>query len=132
MEDEENQKKIFELGMMENRLKQLDQQLSLVDNQILEDKNLEKNIEEMGKNGKSDAVFPFGGGIFLHGSLNKIESVLVNVGSGVIIEKNLESVLKFLQKRIRRMNEAKEELGNQVKEIVSVISGIEHSVQRNG
>ena len=128
---EESQRKMMELGMMENTLKQIDQQLGAIEQQILQDKSLEISLDELGKNGKSEAVFPFGGGIFINGSVEKIKNVLVSIGSGIIVEKDIENAKKFLQERIGKMSSAKEQLGIQVEEILSAATNVEKGIRES-
>lgn len=128
--DEEAGKKMFEMQIMENKLKQLDQQLNMIEQQITQDQELKENLKEMAKKDKFDLIFPIGGGIFVKGSLEKMDKVIVNVGSGVMVEKKVEEAKEFLIKRRERFLQAKEELGEQVKELIRSIPNVGEKLEK--
>ena len=129
MKKEDIQSKIIEMQVIENKLKQLDQQLNLVDQQLVEDTKLESNLKDLEDKPKSEAIFPLGGGIFARGSLDKPDKVLVSVGSGILIEKSIKDGLKTLDKRKNRLVEAKEELGNHVKKLLNSMGELEKTIR---
>ncbi|MFC1685656.1 prefoldin subunit alpha [Nanoarchaeota archaeon] len=131
MEKDDMQSKIFEISMLENKLKQLDQQLNMIEQQIAEDQRLEENLKDLKNNEKSDAILPLGGGIFARGSLNKTDKLLVNIGAGILSEKSLDEAREGVGKRKDRLLEAKEELGKQMQKIVLTMSDLEKTIKGN-
>ncbi len=129
MENEKLQKAMFEMNVMENKLKQLDQQLSILEQHILQDEGIEANIEELSKSGKAEVVLPLGGGIFSQGSMDKIDKLLVSVGANVLVEKTVEEAKKSVSKRKEKMISAREDLANQVKTIVESMARIEKEIR---
>jgi len=129
MEKEEIQSKIMEMNMLENRLKQLDQQLGMIEQQILEDEKLEENLKDLKNKEKSEAVLPLGGGIFVQGSVEKTDKVLVNIGSKILVEKSVDEAGEILGKRRQKLGDGKEELGNEIKRIVQSMVEIEKELK---
>jgi len=129
MEKEEMQGKIFEMSMMENKLKHLDQQLGLVEQQLAEDTKLGENLNNLKDKEQSEAVLSLGGGVFVKGNVNSTKEVIINVGSGVFIEKSIDEGINFIGKRKDKLLEARGELGSQIKEIVSSMAEIENKLR---
>lgn len=126
---ENMQSKIFEMNILEGKLKQLDQQLGMVDQQIVEDEKLIVHLNELREKPTSDAILPLGGGIFARGSLETLNKVIVNIGSGILVEKNVVDGLKIIEKRMEKLLEAKEELGIQMRKVAESMSGIEKDIR---
>ena len=132
MEKEQMGKAMLEMSMMENQLKQLDQQLSMLEQQIMEDEKVEANLDELRKNGKSEVILPLGGGIFTHGHMEKLDNVIVSVGANILVEKSVDDSKKMLEIRRKRMIEAREELANQVKNILQSMTHLEKGLRESG
>jgi prefoldin alpha subunit len=64
-----------------------------------------KNLKE-GKN----ALFNLGSGMFISGEMKDTNKILVNVGSNILIEMNVDNALRFTTERKKEVSEAKEEL----------------------
>ena len=129
MENEEMQKAVFEISMMENRLKQLDQNLSMIEQQIMEHERIENSLNELGKEKNSDMIFPIGAGVFANGNLKDSESLLVSIGSGIVIEKNLAETNLIISKRKEKLVSLREELGGQMKILVEAMARIEQALR---
>lgn len=129
MEKENLQNKILEMNLMENRLKQLDQQLNMIEQQLVEDEKLEEYLTELKSSPKSGAIFPLGGGIFVKGSLEKVDTVLVNIGSKILVEKSVDDAKKLIEKRKNKLNVAKVDLGNHIREIMQSMAGLENGLK---
>jgi len=129
MGKEDIQNKVMEMQIMEGRLKQIDQQLEAIDQQINDDNKLIEHLEELKDTSKSDAVFPLGGGVFVKGSVDKTDKVLVNIGSKILAEKTIDESKELIEKRKEKLWSAKEELGKQMRDIVESMSNIEKEIQ---
>ncbi len=131
MNQEEMNQAMMEMGMMEQKLKHLDQQLSILEQHILEDEKLQASLEDLSKGDKSEAMLPIGGGIFAKGHIDKVERVLVSVGANVAVEKNVGDAVKMLEKRKEKMMAAREDLANQVKRILQTMTEMEKNLREN-
>ena len=105
----------------ENELREILSTLKYLENQMMNVQNqvnvMERGLVEIGttktalaslKDMKQDtnSLVPLGSGMFAKGTLPKQKTVLVDVGAGTILEKNLEDADKLLGEREKdlRMN----------------------------
>jgi len=93
MEDQkELNEKYLEMQILDQQLKQVNQQLLNLDNQTLELQRIEENLGDLKetKNG-TELLVALGGGIFSRAELKDNKTVLMNVGANVVIEKDIPS-----------------------------------------
>lgn len=55
-------------------------------------------------------MFNIGSGVFVKGELKQINKLLLNVGSNVLIEKNIAGATEFLNEKKKELADAKKEL----------------------
>ena len=125
MEQEEMQKMVFEMKMLENKLKQLDQQMSLLEQSLVETGRLEESLDDFKKAGKGDAIVPIGLGVFAYGKIEDTSKAIVSIGAGLAVEKSIDETKESISKRKSRMMEARVEIANQINLALEEISEID-------
>lgn len=85
-------------------------------------------LKKAAANGGYESVIPVGSGCFVHAEIRDFSKVIVNVGSGANIEKNVDDALAFLNERkgklekmIQDLNESFERIIQNMKQIESLI-----------
>lgn len=105
-DQKELNEKYLELQILEQQLKQVNQQLLNLDNQVLELQRLEDNLEEFKKTKKdTELLVALGGGVFSRAELKDNNSVLMNVGSNIVIEKDIPSSKKIVSDQIDQIKD---------------------------
>ena len=96
-EQELLQQRYMELQMIDAQIKQIQKQIQLIDNQVNELNFMQESIEEI-KNVEpgTEILVPLSSGIFLKAELKDVNTALVNVGSGVTVEKTMEQTKALL------------------------------------
>jgi len=113
---QEIQKKYLELQNIEQQIKQPQQQLLLLNQQLLEFMKLIESIEDFKKVKENSKAFaPLGSGIYAEAEIKNINKLLINVGSNVSL--------------FRTPDEAKEMVAKQVNDIKEVIQKTEEEIQ---
>ncbi len=86
-------------------------------------------LKEAAAKGSSESVIPVGSGCFVHAEIRDFSKVIVNVGSGANIEKNVDDALTFLTERksklenmIQDLNESLAQFLQKMREIESVLN----------
>ena len=133
MEKEQFQRAIFDMQVMEGKLKQLDQQMSMLEQSLMEIERLGESLDDFKKaekTDKSEAILPLGGGMFVKGSLAKTENVLVSIGAGVIVEKDVGEAKKMVEKRKLMMLKAREDIAVQINTVLQEISEIDQNLKQ--
>ena len=115
----EVQKKYVELQMLNQQIKQVHEQFIFLQQQLNELSNLEVSVSELKDIKKdSDMFSSVGSGIFVNSKLNNNQSVIVNIGAGILVEKSLKDALDLIRSQITSVNSSlgtiKEQLNNAV------------------
>ena len=125
----EMQSKIMEIGMLENKLKQLEQSLNFVDQQIMELQVIQMTINELKKAKKGQEImFPLGKNVFIKGKLDEHE-ILVNIGGNAVVKKNEEQAKEVVERQKLQLSSLREEIAVEMERIIEQISLIEKSLQ---
>jgi prefoldin alpha subunit len=123
----EMQAKIIEIQMLENRLRQLEQSLNFIDQQIMEQQMLQLNLDELKKTKKGqEMLFPLGKNVFVKGKVENHE-VFVNIGSNIILKKDEEKSKETVERQKLQLANIRDEIAREIEKIVNQISMIERS-----
>ncbi|MDD5649973.1 MAG: prefoldin subunit alpha [Candidatus Nanoarchaeia archaeon] len=110
--------KYAELQTVDAQIKQIQQQLMGINQQILELKKVDDDLTEFEKvKTGSKMFFALGPGIFAEGSIDS-KDLLLNVGSNITVKKPIM--------------ETKQLIDNQIKELESIVEKLQEDVQLVG
>lgn len=100
---EESQKKYMELQFLDQQIKQLQQQLMGVNQQVMELKKIDDDLTEFEKvKEDSKMFFALGPGIFAEGTLTN-KDLLLNVGSSVLVKKPIMETKKLISIQVQEL-----------------------------
>ncbi len=98
---------------------QLNQAIALMNELQLARITLENLPEE-----ESEVLLPIGSGVFVPSKATRNAKILVNIGSGVVVEKTVEEAVQFLKTRIETLDKTIKQISsslNQANKNVSVL-----------
>lgn len=81
-----------------------------------------------GAESEVNALISLGGGIYAYSDIKESKKVLVDVGSGVVVEKDLESAMEFLKKRLEETEKSSAETTNTLKSLALEASKIQREI----
>ena len=111
------QQKYMEYQVMEQQIQQMQQQLEKLEAQAGEAAAVEQCIADVGSAEKGrEVLVPVTGGVFFRTRLDDNQTFLVNVGGGVVVEKDLEGTKGLIQKQAEELAKYKEQLTQQLSE----------------
>ena len=114
--EKEINEKYLEFQMLDQQTKQINQQLLNLDNQLLELQRIEENLGDIKKTKKNtELLVALGGGVFSKAELKDDNKVLMNVGSNIVVEKDIASSKKII--------------GHQIDQIKNVLVQLEQEFQ---
>jgi prefoldin alpha subunit len=114
--DKEQQELMFKLSMFEQQIQNINQQLQAVEKAITDMTSLNLGLDELkGKQGE-EILAQIGRGIFVKAKLIS-EDLTVDVGGKNFVKKSIPDTQKIINEQIKRLEEAKEELGKAMEEI---------------
>lgn len=105
MSEKEAQQKYIELQILTNQIKQIQQQISALENQSLALMELKDNLFEVSKvNPGTEILIPMGSSIFLKAELKDNKDIVMGVGSNVTVKKDIVSSQKVIESQINELN----------------------------
>ena len=114
--NEELQRKYLELQMINQNFQQIQEQITILVQQMKQLENTGDSLESLEKSDdKNPILVPLGGGLFAKSNFSKKEDFLLNVGSGVLVEKSLA--------------DSKDAVRNQIEEIAGIVTQLEVNLQ---
>ena len=133
MEKEETEKKLQEkvmaYKMLENRLEALGRQQQMFTQRLIEINNTIASIEEI-KKGEKDILFPLGSAAFAKGEVSDEKKIIVDIGAGVVFEKDISDGIALLEDRRKEIENAAMVLKNEIDTIAQQMQVIEADTQR--
>lgn len=127
--NKELEKKIIEMNLLENQLSQLDQQFAFIEKHLNDLQTLNTSLEELSKTKKDQEFFsPLGNEIFVRSKILEPSEVLINVGGKVIIKKKTNDAKKFVEEKIIKASELKNQISNEMQLIINEMQAIQQEV----
>ena len=103
--------KYLELQVLDQQIKQVNQQMLNLDTQLLELQKLEENLDDLSQTKKdTEILVAFGGGVFSKAELKDNNTVLMNVGADIIVEKDIPSSKKVISHQIDQIKDVVQQL----------------------
>jgi prefoldin alpha subunit len=119
----EEKMKALNFQLLNQNLMSLKNQLNTIDLQIADLTNLKMGLFELKDIKDTKTFVPFGNGLFLEATLKQPENVLMNVGSNVLVKKNIEATDKILKKQIFDLNSIHSQLNNEIEKMENALFG---------
>jgi prefoldin alpha subunit len=109
--DEALKEKYLALQMLAKGMKQLQEQIQAVSERLSMLRDVEEALDELkaSKEG-TEALVPVSEGIFMKASIKDSNSLIVNVGSGVCVEKTPEQTKELLSQRVSELSNHRSQL----------------------
>ena len=98
--EKEIQENVIKMRSIESQVSTLHQQIQNFERAMIEvatSINALKEIQKLGKDNQS--LIPIGAGVFIDAVMKKQDKVLIDVGSGAIVEKTIDEAIEVLTQR---------------------------------
>ena len=127
----EMEKKLVELSVLDSRMRELEQALTLVEKNIAELQQSKQTLEEIKKLKKGNEMLSLVGfGIFAKTGLLDNEKVLINVGSNVVCKKSIDEARKLIEKKLEQALSIYSQLFSEIERINEAIQKIESELSK--
>jgi prefoldin alpha subunit len=127
----EDKELFLKINMLDQYMKNVQQQIEAVENEIMELNSLKKGLEEL-KNSSGKEIFSsIGKNIFIKTKITS-EELLVRIGGESLVKKTIPETAKIIELQIVKLESIKEELINEIeklnKEAEKLLSSIENKI----
>ncbi|MFH1408289.1 MAG: prefoldin subunit alpha [Nanoarchaeota archaeon] len=130
MDEQKLQETYLQYQMIEQQLKQMQEQIQIIDKKIEEAEGLMITLEEM-KDTKpgQNVLIPMSNGIFIRGKFISAADLLVNVGSGVVVEKTMPEVNGLIKEQITELQNIRMKAITEFEKILQEYSNLEQQLK---
>lgn len=129
--EKQMQEKFMEFQMLQQQNSQIQKQLQQIEAQKSEIENIKKSIDEMKKvEVGEEMLVPMASGIFAKAKLEKKDSLMVNVGKGIVVEKSFDEVKTLLDEQKTEVRKVEESLTEQMQKTTAKLGQIEKELNR--
>ncbi len=119
--NQEDAQKLMAQQLFMQQLQQLEQQIASIEQQRVDLTSLKENIAELQQLKKVKIHTPLGAGVFLESEVKQVDDVLLGVGSGVIVKKEVKDAVKIIENQIVELEkisiQMQQELNNLTKHL---------------
>jgi prefoldin alpha subunit len=130
-EDEKklNEKYILYQVLAQN-IESLKQQMQIVEEQIIGIKSTLNTLNDLKTVKEKNEIFlPIGSGCFGKGMLMENDRMLVNVGSGIFLEKSIDDAKAFLEERLKEIEKAGKDIEAYAEKIALQMNELAEDIQ---
>jgi prefoldin alpha subunit len=127
MKPEESLQKMYsEFQMINQQIKQLENQSTALNNQLLELMSTNQSLDEIDKvKENSEILVPLSTGIYARAQLKNSNSFIVNIGANVAMDKDLNSTKEVIQEQVIEIRKLQESLMNELQTHTQKSSSLE-------
>jgi len=119
---------IQESKLLESYYNDIISKESLLHRLLEESTNSFEALKNLSLDSDTLSLVPLGIGVYVKSAISPINKVLVNVGAGVIIEKNKDDAVNFIEHRIKEFKTAAKQLSTQKQQISYRMMEIQNTV----
>lgn len=128
--DNETQQNYIEAQILTSHFQQLQEQISLISNQVNEISHQLEYLDEFRKVKLGSTILAqILPGVFIKAKLQDENQLVVNVGSNISITKSIEETKEILNKRILELKDAEANLGEQLLAVIDQLNKRQHLLQ---
>ena len=127
---EDGKQALMEYQMIEQHTKQLQQHLEMAQQQIMEIAMTLNSLDEFKSIKAGKEIFvPINSGIFAKATIKDTSELLVNVGSGVVVLKDVDGAKKLISGQLEEVKKAQKQIIDQLEQLAYRASQIEEKIQ---
>jgi len=128
-EEDESKSKYIELQMLNQQIKQGQQQLQQLEMQIMELKRVMEDLNDIKNTKKGTEIFtPVTAGIFAKAQMGDTDELLVNVGANVAVKKTIEGSKDLINKQVMEIAKLRDQMLSQIRLMDTQAVAIEEEI----
>lgn len=105
-EERKVQSLLAEFRLLESRMNEANSQREILTRAFLDARAGVVTLKELDTSSTSEVLIPLGGGVFVNGTTPPVDKLLVAIGADVVVEKSIDEALKYLEERVKGMENA--------------------------
>ena len=122
------QEKVAAFRMLESRLKGLGQQREMLASKIMEIQSTIASVDEVVKS-KGDILFHVGSAAYVHGGVKDGNSIVVEIGANIALEKGVDEAKATLEARLKEMEDVFASIQTEISKVSSIMDEIQSNLE---
>ncbi len=128
---EELQQKFVLYQMLNQRLEEIKSHLDQVQQRMIELETTNQAVEDMSSIKKeSEVLIPLGSGLYTYGKSSSVEKILVDIGAGVMVKKDVNDAKKKIEDNKKEVEHALESMQKEATAIVNKMNELGEELQK--
>ena len=119
MSEEQAQQLMQQMQMLETYFADLSQREVTLIGVLRESIAAIESIKSLKLKPTSDALVPIGMGTYVQTKISATDKIVLNIGSGIAVEKNSDSAINYLEARIKEIEVALNDVTSRKQEVVA-------------
>jgi len=130
-EEEMLQEKYIEMKMIEEQMKEMQQNAAALEQQLFELITVKQSLDDFKKTNKGNEILaPISPGIFAKAELKDSKEFLVNVGANIVVKKDIESTKKLIGSQVEEVRGLHSKVMVQMQRIALHASSVEEELKK--
>lgn len=127
---EMSQEQINQAKALEHVMREAEQHLEFIENQISELSAFNNNLDNFSKSSEKQILSSLGKGVYVNTEL-KDKNLLVEIGKGIMINKSPENVQETVKGQIKKLSEARAYIQNQMDFYITSLNSLINNIEVN-
>ena len=119
MSEEQAQQLMQQMQMLETYFADLSQREVTLIGVLRESIAAIESIKSLKLKPTSDALIPIGMGTYVQTKISSTDKIILNIGSGIAVEKNSDSAINYLEAKIKEIEVALNDVTSRKQEVVA-------------
>jgi prefoldin alpha subunit len=126
MDEQDLNAKYMQYKILDEKLKELREQLQMIEQQIIEVMSTVQTIDDYSKiKDNSEVLVPLANGIFVKAILKKEDKLLLNIGSSTVVDKSLEETKDLIEKQKTDLQAMHQKMTDNIQKLLQRASALE-------
>ncbi len=130
MSEEQAQQLLYQMQMLESYTTSLDQKEEAVMTFLREAISSVESIRGINQKQEFESLIPVGLGTYVKANVSGTSKVLLDVGAGIMVEKEHDSAINYLESRIKELQVALNETASQKHQILMRLEQLKQEMNR--
>jgi prefoldin alpha subunit len=130
-QDEELSSYMYQIEQYKEQLNQLDMQSQYLQAALMDYNKAKLTLENLKKTDKDlEILLPIGGGTFIDASAKKSSKVLVDIGSGLVSERNYDDAIQKIDERVKNLEKTQGRLAQMIEQVQQEATNVSTKAQK--
>ena len=125
----EQKNKIIEFQILNQQVQGLQEQLQNINNNLQELQILKNSLEELENVKDKEILIPLGQGIFTKGNIKNADELITNVGSSILVEKDLKETNDMVKTNILNLSQVLEKTEEEINKNIEKLQELQKEIR---